>query len=765
MCDEHENDGSLLVQKSFAEKLNSVRGFTEDELNACVKVLEKIAPRSARRRSRRHRQHAPEKEEEEKKKTKVRNDDNDEEEEEEEEEEEKERYYDEETLEERREEDAATRDENGRTRSVTGVKNGARRESASASASSSFKTVLELKQHKRLRTSLLPLVEYFTAKLYRGQDPAEYREQKQSKRAKNDRNQRMRALDREAVAKTKLREERLRKLRQLEETNFNTFSEAELLDWKKETEGGKRRIGNGTGGVDGDDHTRDALEEEQRKQQQLSGMLVPDGVVEEEEGKEKNEQTGPQKTLHNPNACYCCKKRFTEVHHFYASMCPSCAEENYFRRHFTCDMRGRYCIVTGARVKIGFRVALKLLKAGAFVVATTRFPEDARERFKRTDEEILRKQKQNESFMNRLKIVAMDLRDLPALEKLCEKLNTELPRLDVIINNACQTVRRPPTYYKHLLKGELVKKKKRREERRMIANGGGGGGGGGGGNGDTNVITTSNNNNNDDGDDEWTVPASVLQSQLEVLEKDKEFATVDETSAISTKTKTNAAFPENVFDVNGQQVDLRTKNSWTMKLGEIETPELLEVLAVNAAAPFVLNGKLRALMKRTAMELPVPPTTTTTTTTTTTGEENSEEKRCAFIVNVSAMEGKFYRYKTANHPHTNMAKAALNMMTATCAKDYKNDFIYMNCVDTGWINDENPLPVASRIAKEHNFQTPIDEEDAAARVVGPVFESIGDGTSPSGEKGSAASCSKGGRERIWPPKSGVFLKDYKESEW
>ena len=762
MCDEHENDGSLLVQKSFAEKLNSVRGFTEDELNACVKVLEKIAPRSARRRSRRHRQHAPEKEEEEKKKTKVRNDDNDEEEEEEEEE--KERYYDEETLEERREEDAATRDENGRTRSVTGVKNGARRESASASASSSFKTVLELKQHKRLRTSLLPLVEYFTAKLYRGQDPAEYREQKQSKRAKNDRNQRMRALDREAVAKTKLREERLRKLRQLEETNFNTSSEAELLDWKKETEGGKRRIGNGTGGVDGDDHTRDALEEEQRKQQQLSGMLVPDGVVEEEEGKEKNEQTGPQKTLHNPNACYCCKKRFTEVHHFYASMCPSCAEENYFRRHFTCDMRGRYCIVTGARVKIGFRVALKLLKAGAFVVATTRFPEDARERFKRTDEEMLRKQKQNESFMNRLKIVAMDLRDLPALEKLCEKLNTELPRLDVIINNACQTVRRPPTYYKHLLKGELVKKKKRREERRMIANGGGGGGGGGG-NGDTNVITTSNNNNNDDGDDEWTVPASVLQSQLEVLEKDKEFATVDETSAISTKTKTNAAFPENVFDVNGQQVDLRTKNSWTMKLGEIETPELLEVLAVNAAAPFVLNGKLRALMKRTAMELPVPPTTTTTTTTTTTGEENSEEKRCAFIVNVSAMEGKFYRYKTANHPHTNMAKAALNMMTATCAKDYKNDFIYMTCVDTGWINDENPLPVASRIAKEHNFQTPIDEEDAAARVVGPVFESIGDGKSPSGEKESAASCSKGGRERIWPPKSGVFLKDYKESEW
>jgi NAD(P)-dependent dehydrogenase (short-subunit alcohol dehydrogenase family) len=498
-------------------------------------------------------------------------------------------------------------------------------------------------------------------------------------------------------------------------------------------------------------------EENERKQNQLSGMLVPDGVVEEEEDGEKLGETlagAPQNTLYIPNACYCCKKRFTEVHHFYASMCPSCAEENYFRRHFTCDMRGRYCIVTGARVKIGFRVALKLLKAGAFVVATTRFPEDARERFKKTDVELLKKQKQKESFMNRLKIVAMDLRDLPALEKLCEKLNKELPRLDVIINNACQTVRRPPTYYKHLLKGELVKKKERQEQRKMIGNGDAGGG-------DENAntlltTTTDNNDDDDDDDDEWTVPMSVLQSQLEVLEKDKEFSATDETSAMTTTTrmKTNTMFPENVFDVNGQQVDLRTQNSWTMKLGEIETPELLEVLAVNAAAPFVLNGKLRALMKRTAMELPVPTTSTT----------RGEERRCAFIVNVSAMEGKFYRYKTANHPHTNMAKAALNMMTATCAKDYKKDFIYMTCVDTGWINDENPLPVASRIAKEHNFQTPIDEEDAAARVVGPIFESVADEEKEK-EKEKDDQPLPSFRKTVWPPKSGVFLKDYRESEW
>ncbi|CAL6301079.1 unnamed protein product [Bathycoccus prasinos] len=744
--DEEEEEEEQSATMRFEEKLNEIRGFSTEELNACVKVLQRVAPAKNTAK------------------------------------------YDEKTLEEEEKEEEEEEEGERKPREGDESECAAFTEKTSSSLKSkSFKTVLELKQHKRLRTSLLPLVEYFTAKLYRGQDPKEYRERTQSKRAKNDRNQRMRAMDRDAVAKTKLREERMRKLRRLEETNFNNDAseEAEVLEWKRETDdAGKRALGNGT-----EDGGACAIEEEEKekKQKQLkSSMLVPDGVVEEEDVEnitdDDEKRATAQNTLHNPNACYCCKKRFTEVHHFYASMCPSCAEENYFRRHFTCDMRGRYCIVTGARVKIGFRVALKLLKAGAFVVATTRFPEDARERFKRTDEELLRKQKQKESFMSRLKIVAMDLRDLPALEKLCEKLNKELPRLDVIVNNACQTVRRPPTYYKHLLKGELVKKKERREKRRMIGNGGGEGE-------NDNLLlttTTTDDTNNDDDDDEWTVPTSVLQSQLEVLEKDKEYAAADETSAMiatTAKTKTNAVFPENVFDVNGQQVDLRTQNSWTMKLGEIETPELLEVLAVNAAAPFVLNGKLRALMKRTAMELPVPSKTIKTM--------QEDEKRCAFIVNVSAMEGKFYRYKTANHPHTNMAKAALNMMTATCAKDYKKDFIYMTCVDTGWINDENPLPVASRIAKEHNFQTPIDEEDAAARVVGPIFESVAEDEDDEEEeekeekeeeeqtRGRAKSSSssflagrrgggerrEGGRKRVWPPKSGVFLKDFKESEW
>jgi NAD(P)-dependent dehydrogenase (short-subunit alcohol dehydrogenase family) len=118
------------------------------------------------------------------------------------------------------------------------------------------------------------------------------------------------------------------------------------------------------------------------------------------------------------------------------------------------------------------------------------------------------------------------------------------------------------------------------------------------------------------------------------------------------------------------------------------------------------------------------------------------------------MEGKFYRYKMANHPHTNMAKAALNMMTRTSAEDLaKNHGIYMNSVDTGWINDENPLERATKTAKANLFQTPIDEIDAAARILDPIFT----GVTPTSAAAGAAD--------VKPKDYGKFLKDYRETEW
>jgi NAD(P)-dependent dehydrogenase (short-subunit alcohol dehydrogenase family) len=140
---------------------------------------------------------------------------------------------------------------------------------------------------------------------------------------------------------------------------------------------------------------------------------------------------------------------------------------------------------------------------------------------------------------------------------------------------------------------------------------------------------------------------------------------------------------------------------------------------VNAVAPFVLNARLKPLMLK-------------------------HPTRDKHIVNVSAMEGQFYReFKTDKHPHTNMAKAALNMMTRTSAADYVRDGIHMNSVDTGWVTDEDAAPLAEQKRKEHGFHPPLDVVDGAARILDPIFSGFRTG------------------DHRW----GFFFKDYKPTPW
>ena len=386
--------------------------------------------------------------------------------------------------------------------------------------------------------------------------------------------------------------------------------------------------------------------------------------------------------------CYVCKTEFHELHHFYDQMCPPCAALNFDKRHQTADLRGRVALVTGGRVKIGYQAAIKLLRAGAEVIVATRFPRDAARRFAREPDAA--------DWTARLHVYGIDLRHTPSVEHWCEHLLATLPRLDALINNACQTVRRPAGWYDHVAAGELgdwrqLPPAERAALERNQALGQGIVPAGGGPHG--NELRAGL----------WK---SAVLAQVPLLAEDLERGR-------------GHLYPSGRLDADLQQVDLRDFNSLRMTLAEVPTAELLEVHLVNAVAPFVLNARLRPLLAR------VP-------------------TRDAHVVNVSAMEGQFYRrWKTDKHPHTNMAKAALNMMTRTSGADYVRDGIHMNSVDTGWVTDEDPEVHATRKTRVHGFHPPLDIVDGAARIVDPVFDGVSTGN------------------HRW----GLFLKDYKPAPW
>jgi len=458
-------------------------------------------------------------------------------------------------------------------------------------------------------------------------------------------------------------------------------------------------------------------------------LRIPDGPVKEMDTLEEAEQQ-EEGVFSRQQACYICKARFSECHHFYASLCPPCAGLNYAKRNFRVDMCGRVCLVTGARVKIGFETTLKLLRMGARVIATTRFPRDALRRYAA--------EKDSSDWRSRLEVCGLDFRFLAHVEQFCDSVIAREGWLDVIVNNACQTIRRPAGYYAHLIDGESVGGPSVADgdrpaiQRLMLADSCGQ---------DVPVICAGQETASHGTSTSFAPAArsfassavslapgacdSAAMSQLAVLAEDSMPA--DEAATV---------LPAGQRDAHGQQLDVRSSNSWLLKLGEVSTPEAVEVFCINTLTPFVLNGRLRPLLERSP-------------------------RADRYIVNVSAMEGKFYRWKQPTHPHTNMAKAALNMMTKTSAEDYARSGIYMNSVDTGWINDENPLPLARRLAAT-GFQTPIDEVDAAARILDPVLIGM--------EAVVAANAAAGNEDAqqspaVTPQVFGKFLKDYAPTEW
>jgi NAD(P)-dependent dehydrogenase (short-subunit alcohol dehydrogenase family) len=379
-------------------------------------------------------------------------------------------------------------------------------------------------------------------------------------------------------------------------------------------------------------------------------------------------------TLIRSRPCYICKTHYTQVDAFYHQLCPGCATMSRAKRDARTDLTGRRALLTGGRAKIGLYIALRLLRDGAHTTITTRFPNDAVRRFAAMPDHA--------DWLHRLRVVGIDLRDPAQVVALADTVADQGP-LDILINNAAQTVRRAPGSYAALVEAE------RTPAAELV-----------------DVITFDHVSD--------AHPAALAGS----LAEHQQPHALTQLALTARSASPARIVAGTAIDAGGLLPDTAAINSWTQRVHEVDPLELLEVQLCNQTAPFILVSRLRPAMAASAA-------------------------RRKYVVNVSAMEGQFSRrYKGAGHPHTNMAKAALNMLTRTSAAEMlETDGILMTAVDTGWITDERPHPTKLRLAEE-GFHAPLDLVDGAARVYDPIVR---------GEAG----------EDLY----GCFLKDYEPSNW
>jgi NAD(P)-dependent dehydrogenase (short-subunit alcohol dehydrogenase family) len=383
-------------------------------------------------------------------------------------------------------------------------------------------------------------------------------------------------------------------------------------------------------------------------------------------------------TLLRARSCYTCKQRYHVVDAFYHQLCPPCAARNRERRDARTDLSGRRALLTGGRAKIGMYIALRLLRDGAHTTITTRFPNDAVRRFAAMPDSA--------DWLHRLRIVGVDLRDPAQVVSLADTV-AALGPLDILINNAAQTVRRSAGSYALLAEAETAPLPSGPLPE-MLSMG-----------------RTSD------------AHPAALAGSIATAHPSAELHPVTALALTAGSATPDRIADNTAIDAGGLVPDLHPVNSWTQRVHEVDAMELLEVQLCNQTAPFILISRLRPSMA-------------------------AARARRKYVVNVSAMEGQFSRaYKGPGHPHTNMAKAALNMLTRTSSTEMLTDGILMTAVDTGWITDERPHPTKMRLADE-GFHAPLDLVDGAARVYDPIVR---------GELG----------EDI----HGCFLKDYTPAAW
>jgi len=424
---------------------------------------------------------------------------------------------------------------------------------------------------------------------------------------------------------------------------------------------------------------------------------------------EKNKNNNEKQKVVFKN-CYICKEKFglDNIHSFYGNLCKKCGEYNYSFRTMKLDFTGRIAIVTGGRVKIGYYIATKLLSYGAKVLITSRFPKDALFKFQ--------KDPNYEKWKNNLVIYPIDFRIFESTIKFIQFINDNFPHVDILINNAAQTIRRTASYYKYLLPIE-TKDLTKEEDKKIIKN---------------DFINLQKQLKESESTNKLNNPSQAkkeIQNALISLvdNKSKEYQEILPLSVIASQIRIMEEKSQphvTVMGGDGQPYDFsKGKNSWNFEFDEIPFQEFTEVQIINTWTPYYLCVKLKPLM----MNSPFPD---------------------KYIVNVTSVEGIFNHYKRSSHVHTNMAKAALNMFTRTCGSYLKDIGIYMTCVDTGWVSPMNEMNSLLDKDKKNSYENefvnvPLDELDGAMRVLHPIIEGIKN------------------KNYLY----GILLKDYVKSPW
>jgi len=442
---------------------------------------------------------------------------------------------------------------------------------------------------------------------------------------------------------------------------------------------------------------RDAIAEADKAVVAKTATGAPDRIDDETRGNDLASSVDAPIAgeLLKPRNCYICKQPYTLVDAFYHQLCPDCARFSHAKRNARTDLTGRRALLTGGRAKIGMHIALRLLRDGAHLTITTRFPRDAVRRFSSLPDAA--------DWLHRLRIVGIDLRDPAQVIALADSVAAQGP-LDILINNAAQTVRRSPGAYSLLADAEM----------QPLPDG---------------PLPEMETFGHTADPHPQALEASVAANPLlsvaslggTVAEQGGQALTAEDLARLAMAPGSSSLTKHadgSAIDAGGLVPDIDHVNSWVQSVEQVDPLEMLEVQLANTTAPFLLISRLRASM------------------------EASDAHR-KYVVNVSAMEGQFSRrYKGPGHPHTNMAKAALNMLTRTSAGEMlETSGILMTAVDTGWITDERPHHTKVRLAEE-GFHAPLDLVDGAARVYDPIVR---------GEAGVDL--------------HGVFLKDYKPSPW